>query len=330
MQKIRMKDKNLVLGIDTSNYKTSLAITDEHGLTVVDSRKPLKVKQGERGLRQSYALYQHMENIPDMIIDLYQQVQKEQIGAVAVSSKPRPVEGSYMPVFKAGVNYGSVLAASLGVPLFEFSHQEGHLASIKHGSALENQPEYLAFHLSGGTSELLHIRHDEIHIIGGSKDISFGQVLDRVGVALNFSFPAGQDMDLMAMEERKKQNFMKGDRIPLKKIPLDGLYVNLSGIESQCQRRLAEGSMNELLVLDLFNKISNCLCELTDQAVKETGCPLILFTGGVSSSRFIREHISAYFENKDITLEFGIPALSSDNAVGISILGGKKLWQSNL
>ncbi|MGI6731260.1 MAG: O-sialoglycoprotein endopeptidase [Anaerovoracaceae bacterium] len=319
-----MSAKNYILGIDTSNYTTSVAITNKDGMVVADVRKPLKVKQGERGLRQSYALFQHFENFPQMISQLFQQIEKEQIGVIAVSSRPRPVEGSYMPVFKAGVNYGKVLAASLEVPLLEFSHQEGHIEAIKHRGALHNESHFLAFHLSGGTTELLYIKNNEYELIGGSKDISFGQVLDRVGVAMNLKFPAGKEMDLIAQEEKNKHSIIEVEK--LKKIPRDGLFINLSGIETQCQRRLAENENNQLLVMELFDKISLCLCQLTEEAVKETGCTFVLFTGGVAASSYIRKHITDYFQGKDLLIQFGDPLLSSDNAVGISMLGGNKLW----
>lgn len=331
-----MQNKDLVLGMDTSNYTTSLAVTDINGVIVIDSRRLLSVRQGERGLRQSHALFQHMEHLPEMILKLFDQVDKERIGAIAASNQPRPIEGSYMPVFKAGVNYGTVMAASLGVPFFEFSHQEGHLEAVRHGSSLTEEPGFLAFHLSGGTSELLEIKKNSIQILGGSKDLSFGQVIDRIGVALGMKFPAGREMDLIALKKRDRpgeQNFQKihlgrpGNL--LKKIPIDGYEINLSGIETQCQRELEKGGEPEELIYELFLKISSCLCQLTEKAILQTNNPRILFAGGVTASQFIREEAEHYFDGKSVEIVFGNPALSPDNAVGISFLGGNKLWQSN-
>jgi len=335
-----MQKNDFVVGIDTSNYTTSLALTDSSGNVIIDSRKLLTVKQGERGLRQSHALFQHMENLPDMILDLFSRTDQYRIGAVAASSRPRPVEGSYMPVFKAGVNYGKIMAASLGVPFFEFSHQEGHLEAVRHNSNFSELSEYLAFHLSGGTCELLHVRDNSIQMIGGSKDLSFGQVIDRVGVSLGMGFPAGKNMDLTALRQRDKLSDFtnelsrkgkpsdKNEPVSfLKKIPVTGLEINLSGIETQCQRVLQNGADPELLIYELFQKISRCLCDLTETAIVMTGCNRVLFTGGVSASRFVRDEVNRNFAEKPIRLEFGDPVLSSDNAVGISFLGGLKLWQ---
>lgn len=325
MQEIKMQNRDLVLGIDTSNYTTSLALTNAGGAIVIDSRKLLTVKQGERGLRQSDALFQHMENLPEMILDVFNHIDKERIGAIAVSNRPRPIEGSYMPVFKAGINYGKVMAASLGVPFFEFSHQEGHLAAVKQGSTFEEETELLAYHLSGGTCELLHIKEDQIQILGGSKDISFGQVIDRVGVALGMGFPAGKEMDQIACKMKDTVKTAKR----LKQIGIHGFDINLSGIETQCHRELEKGADPEPLIYELFQTMSSCLCRLTEKAISETGCSRVLFTGGVAASQFVRKEIEEYFKEKSQSLLFGNPALSSDNAVGISFLGGKKLWRSN-
>lgn len=328
----------MVLGIDTSNYTTSVAITDRNGSIIADRRRLLTVKQGERGLRQSDALFQHMENLPEMLLEIFEQTDKNRIGAVSASSRPRPVEGSYMPVFKSGVNYGKVMAAGLGVPFFAFSHQEGHLEAVRRGSSLSDETEYLAYHLSGGTCELLHVRDRSIEILGGSRDLSFGQVLDRIGVFLGMDFPAGREMDLIAMEMRDKLFKPAGTALTgqsgksrgiLKKIPIDGLEINLSGIETQCRRELEKGADRDMLIFELFRNISGCLCRLTEKAVEEANCGRMLFTGGVSASRFVREETERYFAGKPLQLVFGDPALSSDNAVGVSFLGGKTLWQSN-
>lgn len=344
-----MQNKDFVLGIDTSNYTTSLAITDINGVIVIDSRKLLTVKQGERGLRQSYALFQHMENLPEMLIELFGQIDKSRIGAVAASDRPRPVEGSYMPVFKSGVNYGKVMAAGLGVPFFRFSHQEGHLEAVRRHSSLSLEEDYLAYHLSGGTCELLHVKNNDIQLLGGSRNLSFGQVLDRIGVALGMEFPAGREMDHIALKMRDRQeNLIPGGNQTndhagkagkptglLKRIPIDGFEINLSGIETQCRRELEKGAEFEALIYELFLNISDCICKLTEKAVTATGCDSVLFTGGVTASRFIRDTISGYFgragKKAEITPKpvFGDPALSSDNAMGISFLGGKELWQSN-
>lgn len=317
-----MKKNNLVLGLDTSNYTTSAAVTSQGGELIKDLRKPLQVKQGERGLRQSHALFQHMENLPELLSEILDSPLRESIGAVSVSERPRPVDGSYMPVFQVGVRFGSVVAKSLQTPFFRFSHQGGHLAAALHGTALEGVDSYLAWHLSGGTCELLFVKGGKISIIGGSKDISFGQLIDRVGVSMGLGFPCGRAMDQAASAlQGRKDN-------PLKPISVSGLSFNVSGIETQAQRLFSEKGGEELAFF-LFQRMGECLRRVTETVLSQYGRSIdgVLFTGGVAASRFLRESLSTALGSKKVPAVFGDAALSSDNAVGISLLGGQALWR---
>ena len=178
----------VVLGIDTSNYKTSVALTDENGNIRYQRSEFLKVEQGKRGLRQSVAFFHHCQVLPSFIEEAFQTVDPKEIISVAVSSRPRNVEGSYMPVFLSGVQTGTVISSALQVPMNCFSHQEGHIEAILSTLPPMPQKPFLLFHLSGGTTEcLLCERTGEgyaVEIVGGTKDISVGQLLDRAGVQL--------------------------------------------------------------------------------------------------------------------------------------------------
>lgn len=321
----------MILGIDTSNYTTSVALTDSNGNIRLDKRTPLVVKQGERGLRQSHALFQHMENLPLLLSEVLKEPFRSQIKAIAVSSRPRPVEGSYMPVFKAGMQFGSVLSNALAVPYYTFSHQEGHLAAAAHNTLINDQVSYFAYHLSGGTCELLDVNEQHISIIGGSNDISFGQLIDRFGVATGLAFPAGRAMDEIALSQWEEHNHTKPPN-QLKPIPIKELYLNLSGIETQALRILQAADVKDkqkvqnALIFELFSKISDSLEKLTKEALKHQYKDQVLFTGGVSASTFLRKRLLDAFSKDKTNLFFGEPKLSSDNAVGISLLGGKALW----
>ncbi|MBK5245737.1 MAG: O-sialoglycoprotein endopeptidase [Peptostreptococcaceae bacterium] len=307
-----MQTNRHILGIDTSNYKTSVAVTDSEGNIICDFRKLLQIKKGDKGLRQSDAFFQHINNLPEMIEKAMSSYEFKNIAAVSVSTRPRPVLDSYMPVFKAGESIGKSIAASLGVDLLRFSHQEGHIEAVKYYSRLKNETDFLCFHLSGGTCELLKIGNSEIEIIGGSKDISFGQLLDRIGVGMGFDFPAGEELDKIAISGPKSNI--------IKKIELQGLYFNLSGVETKSLRNLEWSG----LIPEVFDKISDLLVRLSIKAMEETGLENIIFTGGVAESLFIRDEIKNNVPGK---VEFGARNLSSDNAIGISLLGGKSLWQ---
>jgi len=311
-----MNPNNIVIGIDTSAYTTSLAAINRQGEVLLDIKRLLEVPLGTRGLRQSDARTQHHQNLIQMSALLDEQLDLTQIGAVAVSDKPRPVEGSYMPVFIDGVEFGAKLANRLNVPLFYFSHQEGHIEAVKHFTQLKDTEKLLCFHLSGGTSELLLVDEGTVSIIGGSKDLAFGQLIDRVGVALGMGFPAGQQMDLLAYGADATTNW-------LKPIPIQNLEFNLSGIETQCQRRILEGVSAEQLIPELFFRISKCLWKVSEASFKTFNLKEILMVGGVSASRTVRDYLKQNMKNG--RAHFGM--FSSDNAVGIALLGGNKLWR---
>lgn len=316
--------KTLSVGIDTSNYKTSAAVVDEKGELLFNHQQLLKVKKGERGLRQSEALFQHVQNLPSVFEELFKTEMpdgsgliRDHIGAVSVSTRPRPVEGSYMPVFTAGHGYARALAAGLGVPLYEFSHQEGHIEAIRHYSELRDVNPLICFHFSGGTTEAILVDGDYSEIVGGSKDLAYGQVLDRIGVALGLEFPAGDAMDKIAMSSQ-------GHRQIFTKIKVKDGYVNLSGIETQGQRLLREYPQMELLD-DLFETVSESIMEMTLQLSSKYDIHNFIYAGGVSCSRYMRQFLSEHLY-RDLNIAFGKNELSSDNAIGVALLGGKKIW----
>ena len=294
-------DREVVLGIDTSNYTTSVALVTPSKI-LSDERKMLEVREGERGLRQSDALFQHVRVLPDLLESLMKGYGGS-ISAVAAASRPRPVKGSYMPVFLPGQSVGRSIAASLSVPYFEFSHQEGHIEAI----LPDGWRDFHCFHMSGGTTELLSVKNGRISIIGGSKDISIGQLIDRIGVDMGFAFPAGREMDNLAGAHRPSRL--------LKKIPVKERWMNLSGMETQCRRALERGAEMGPLAAEIFVGIAEGICKIT-------GEDRTLLAGGVSSSRTLKGLLAG----KD-HLRFPQGDLGRDNAVGIARLGGKQIWR---
>ena len=315
--------KQYVLGIDTSNYTTSVALIDQDFEVAADNRIMLSVKKGERGLRQQEALFQHTVNLPVLLERTISPDIRSSIKAVCVSSRPRPVEGSYMPCFLAGVSAAKAIALATGAEYMEYSHQEGHIAAIDPLT----EKRFLSYHLSGGTCELLLVERMEdgneneyedgyaIEIIGGSNDISIGQLLDRTGVALGYDFPAGKAMDELA-DRSNETNELTGVRI-------EDLWFNLSGLETQVLSKV--GKVKDVdLVSDLFRKVERLLVKETEVAIKKTGLSQVVFAGGVSKSSYIREGLRKNFNKNNSNIIFG--ELSEDNAVGTALLGGRKIW----
>ncbi len=323
--------RRISIGIDTSNYKTSVAAVDTEGNILCNLQQYLSVKKGERGLRQSVALFQHVNNLPDLLAQLFETLRaagEYTVDCIAVSEKPRTVEGSYMPCFQAGLSAAKSLAAALDVPCFFFSHQEGHIEAARFGTNLQNAPRFLSFHFSGGTSEGLLVSETddgrfEISIEGGSKDLAFGQVLDRIGVALGMAFPCGQALDEIALKLQKEGGISpKENLLPVIKCK-DG-FINLSGIETCCQR-LAETVEKERLAAMLFARLARAISEMTGQLSEKLGTEDVLFAGGVSASGYIRNELKKALPS--LNLCFGDPVMCTDNAAGTALLGGKAIWR---
>lgn len=304
-----------VLGLDTSNYTTSCAWFD--GETGVNAGKLLEVKPGEKGLRQSEALFQHVKALPGRMEELRAQGMGE-ISAVAASTRPRAVEGSYMPCFLAGESLGRSLAAALDVPFYEVSHQQGHLAAAAWSAGrmdLLDAP-FLAWHLSGGTTELLYVEPDGVNVnarrIGGTTDISAGQLMDRTGVLLGLAFPAGK-----ALDELSHSCAHWPKPFPRK---LTELEFSLSGVENKVKERTEKGEDPAAIAAFAIGTMARAVLTATVAAQNRyPGLPL-LCSGGVASNSHLRyvltEHCGALFAP---------PGYSTDNAMGVAVLG-HRLW----
>ena len=313
------------LGFDTSNYRTSCALVriGEKGAApeiLASEGRLLTVKEGGRGLRQSEAFFQHVQALPEILekaLAAAPTAAREEIACVAVSTRPRPVDGSYMPVFTAGQSEARAIALALGVPVYTFSHQEGHIAAAAHGTPLAEMERFCAFHFSGGTTESLLVEKQpaggfQFRKIGGTLDISFGQLLDRTGVRLGYGFPCGEALDRLALDESSPGRLLPKVRVK------DGAF-NLSGIENQAEKLIGQEAPARLASA-LFDLIAETITECIRQAREELGIRHFLLAGGVSSSVTLRRRMA--FPD-DTFVYYGEPALCGDNAAGIALLGGQ-------
>ncbi len=300
-----------ILGIDTSNYTTSVALADECGFR--QSRKILTVDKGECGLRQSNALFLHTVNLPDMMRAL---MPMGEIDAVAYSAYPRDVEGSYMPCFLAGQASAESVAAALGVPIYRFSHQAGHLmAAVRTcGDVSVGEKPFLAFHASGGTTELLYAAPDEkigfsAEIIGKTLDISAGQLIDRVGVMLGLTFPCGNELEKLAKQSKAK-------KIPSRICVKDG-NCNISGAENTAAKMLRDGVAPEDVARFAIEFVGKTIAQMSVAAREKYPDLPIIYAGGVMRNGIIKKMLSKELGN----VLFADTELSSDNAVGTAYLG---------
>lgn len=296
----------MFVGFDTSNYTTSIA-TYENGV-VNQSKKMLSVKQGERGLRQSDAVFQHTVNLPLLI----NEAAFDNIEAVGVSTKPRNIEGSYMPCFLVGEGIATAFSKAVNVPLFKTSHQVGHVLSALYSTNkldLINK-KFIAFHLSGGTTEALLISPDKnelikAEIIAESTDLKAGQAIDRAGVMMGLSFPCGKELDRLSKLSSQEYKI---------KPSMKGLNCSLSGVENKAMKMFNNGAIKEDIAKFVLTYLSNTIDEMLCRINNEFGKMPVVFSGGVSSNSMLREIIL----NKHDAY-FALPEFSLDNAAGVAI-----------
>ncbi len=300
------------LGIDTSNYTTSCAIYDSETDTVVQRKKLLPVKEGELGLRQSDAVFHHTVQLPVLIEDLFSAFCGK-LTAVGVSEVPVRQEGSYMPCFLAGVSAATAVASASKIDLYKYSHQQGHLMAALYSADKRELcgKTFLAFHVSGGTTQLLLVNGDlKTELIASSLDLKAGQAVDRVGVMLGYPFPAGKYVDELASKSDKQY------KINLK---LNNGSCNLSGVENKCKEMLKKGECGEDICRYCIDYIITALEKMLNHAVEIYGEMPVLFSGGVMSNSIIKK----YFTEK-YGAYFAAPEFSSDNAAGIAILASMR------
>ena len=300
------------LGIDTSNYTTSAALFDDDTGTVTQKKMLLPVKPGEKGLRQSDAVFHHTVQLPQVLTELF----SENPGApdcVGVSIFPRREKGSYMPCFLVGKAAAEAIRVSENKPLRTFSHQEGHIvAALFSAKRLDLLKEtFLAFHVSGGTTEALLVKPNDtnlfsVQIVGQSLDLKAGQLIDRTGVMLSLPFPCGKDLEVLSEHSDKTYNV---------KPTMKGADCCLSGIENQCQAMFQKGESPADIAKFCMCSVLTALSEMVSVLRKEYGDLPVLFSGGVSSNKLLK---------KELTEKYGAifaePAFSADNAAGIAVL----------
>ena len=302
------------IGFDTSNYTTSIAYYN--GTDGVNQSKLLPVRQGELGLRQSDAVFSHIKSLPELSGRLFSDVGNVKIQAIGVSTRPRAVEGSYMPCFMVGISHATLMANQLGVPLVEVSHQQGHVAACLWSAGrmdLMDKP-HLAWHLSGGTTELLLVEPEGKNVrctrIGGTTDISAGQLIDRTGQLLSLPFPSGKALDALSLETELRDHF---------RVKCNDLEFSLSGVQNKVQQYFKDHSPSETASYAL-GSVAYAVKKASENALKQYPGYEIVFSGGVASNNMLR------MVTAPLKPVFSEPRYSTDNALGVAVLA-HRIWE---
>ncbi|MBQ9228653.1 MAG: peptidase M22 [Eubacterium sp.] len=296
----------MYIGFDTSNYTTSVAAFD--GQRIIQYKKMLTVKSGEKGLRQSEAVFQHTVNLPALVA----QLPEEAVRAVGVSARPRNAEGSYMPCFLVGKGVAAAYAKGAGARLYTTSHQVGHILAALYSCdklSLLQHP-FLALHLSGGTTEVLLVQPDAEAVLRAEKvaeslDLKAGQAIDRAGVMLGLPFPCGKALDALSLQATAEYKI---------KPSMKGCCCSLSGVENKAKKLLETGESNENIAAFVLRSVCVSVDAMLQAVREQYGDLPVVFSGGVSSNTMLRRQ----YEGAP-AVYFAAPEYSLDNAAGCAV-----------
>lgn len=304
---------NKFLGIDTSNYTSSCAVYNADNNTMHSLKKLLPVAEGQLGLRQSDAVFHHTKNLPALLAELCAE-HSSGINAVSASVSPRDADSSYMPCFLVGEGYGHVLSSSYHIPFYRFSHQAGHISAALWATGKTDliEKDFIAFHVSGGTTDVLYVTPDKdkvfsIEMTASSLDLKAGQAVDRAGVMLGMPFPAGPELDKLAC---------LSDRSFKIKPYMSNGSCSFSGVENKCRQMLEKGESKQDIAKYCIDYICTAVRLMTEAVISQKGELPVIYAGGVMSNSIIQKTIS-----KDFDSYFAPPCYSSDNAAGTAYLG---------
>jgi N6-L-threonylcarbamoyladenine synthase len=306
----------IALGIDTSNYTTSVAVYNSADKSFISKKMLLPVREGEKGLRQSDAVFHHVKQLPVLTEELFSEFSGK-IDCVGVSVSPRDAEGSYMPCFLTGIAVAEAVKSANHIPLFGFSHQQGHIAAVLETAGRRDlfSRSFIAFHVSGGTTEAVLVSPDNEKIIRtelvfSSSDLKAGQAVDRIGLTLGLNFPCGPQLDALACKSGREFNIKPSFR---------DNTVSLSGVENQCNKMLESGEAKEDIAKYCIDYISASLEKAVRILIEKYGKLPLVFSGGVMSNSIISKRFTEKYN-----AVFTSPQYSSDNALGIAVLAAEK------
>lgn len=309
------------LGIDTSNYTTSAAVYDSESGSIVQQKMLLPVKEGQKGLRQSDAVFHHTVQLPQVIDRLSEECDISDIAAIGVSTAPRGAEGSYMPCFLCGEGLAECLGRAMKLPVYRTSHQCGHILAALYSAdklSLLNS-EFTAFHISGGTTDCLFCRPDEEKVLyitetGTSLDLKGGQLVDRTGLMLGLKFPCGPQLEKLALESKASPK-----KLGIRPVMKEGSCC-LSGFENRFGKMLADGADSADIALACLYAVAYSADAMTEYSEQLHGKLPIIYAGGVMSNSIIR----SYMTKKRDNAYFAAPEFSCDNAAGTAVFAAVK------
>ena len=321
---LEMSKNIYILGIESSCDDTSAAVLKD-GVLLSNVTASQAVHEAYGGVVPELASRAHQQNVVPVVHEAIKRagITKEQLSAVAFTRGP-----GLMGSLLVGVNFAKGFARSLGIPLIDVNHLQGHVMAhyIDGGEGDFNPPPYpfLCLLVSGGNSQIVKVNaYNNMEVLGQTIDDAAGEAIDKCSKVMGLGYPGGPIIDRLARQGNPKAYQFAEPHIP-------GLDYSFSGLKTSFlynMRKWVEEDPDfiehhkEDIAASLEWTIVDILMKKLKQAVKQTGIKHVAVAGGVSANNGLRNAFHDYAKRYGWTVYIPKFSYTTDNAAMIGIVG---------
>ncbi len=285
------KEKITILGIESSCDDTSAAVVQD-GFLLSNVTASQAVHEAYGGVVPELASRAHEKNIVPTVDRALKQagVSPEELSAVAVTLGP-----GLMGSLLVGVSFAKGLAVSLGIPLIEVNHLQGHILAhfIRTHNEVAHIPDFpfVCLLVSGGNSQIVKVNsYKDMEILGQTIDDAAGEAIDKCSKVMGLGYPGGPIIDKLARKGNCKAFSFSKPNIP-------GFDYSFSGLKTSFLYELRKNVKDnadfveqnkEDLAASLEHTVVEILMKKLEDAVRFTGIKRVAVAGGVSANTGLR------------------------------------------
>jgi len=315
----------IILGIESSCDDTSAAVL-KNGVLLSNVTASQAIHKAYGGVVPELASRAHQQNIVPVVDQALKQagVKASELSAIAVTLGP-----GLMGSLLVGVSFAKGMAVSLGIPLIEANHLQGHILALflKDKDNLDAPVPplpYLCLLVSGGNSQIVKINaYNDMEILGQTIDDAAGEAIDKCSKVMGLGYPGGPIIDKLARCGNPKA-------FTFNKPIIDGLNYSFSGLKTSFLYFLRDQLKNdpdfiehhkEDLAASLEHTVVSILMKKLSLAVKQTGIKDVAVAGGVSANTGLRNAFKEKAEKNGWNIYIPKFSYTTDNAAMIAITG---------
>ena len=313
----------IILGIESSCDDTSAAVLRD-GVLLSNVTASQAVHEAYGGVVPELASRAHQQNIVPVVDQALKRagVSKDELSAIAFTRGP-----GLMGSLLVGVSFAKGLAASLGIPMIDVNHLQGHVLAhfIKEEVETPCPPfPFLCLLVSGGNSQIVLVRaYNDMQIIGQTIDDAAGEAIDKCSKVMGLGYPGGPIIDRLARQGNPEAFQFAKPAIP-------GFDYSFSGLKTSFLYNLRDWLKEdpdfiehhkEDLAASLEKTIVDILMNKLRRAAKELKIKHVAVAGGVSANTGLREAFRDHARRYGWNIYIPKFSFTTDNAAMIAITG---------